>query len=111
MTFHADFWVVAGTTAPVIALSSVLANGDVFKIYMDLTEITGKTTGSVPFWKWPYNVVGFWYWVAGAVTFLQAFTLFFSLMSLVQGHDYAPTQLIAAGGALSLLILGGTTLI
>jgi hypothetical protein len=39
MTFHADFWVVAGTAAPVIALSSILVLGDQLQLDIDI-EIT-----------------------------------------------------------------------
>jgi hypothetical protein len=110
MTFHTDFWVVAGTAASVIALSSILVNGDVYQTYTQLARITGKTSGPVPMFKWPYSAITFWYFLALAVTYFQAFALYFSFMSLLQEHDYASTQLVAFGEFFSLFILGATTL-
>ncbi len=112
MTFHTDFWVVAGTASPVIALSSILVNGDFFQIDLDLTRVTGKAPGDIRFWEWPseYYAMSFWYLITEAITFLQAATLLFSLMSLALEHNYVSTTLIAATECLSLAVLGLSTL-
>jgi hypothetical protein len=108
ISFNADFWVVLGTAAPVIALSAILVNSDMLRLNQDLSRITGKDI--VPFWKWPYYPVALWGLLALAVTFIQALTLFASLMSLVQGRNYAPAEPMAVVETLSIMGLAMCTL-
>lgn len=112
MTFHTDFWVVVGTAAPVIALSTILVSGDQLQVGIDLEITTGKAPGDIPLWKWPeeYYAMFFWYLVTTVITFLQAATLFFSLMSLVQEHNYVSTTFVAAAESASIVLLGLSTL-
>lgn len=111
MTFHADFWVVAGTAAPVIALSSILVLGDLLKMHQDVGRVMGmEGKGLIPVWEWPYSIGTFEYLLALTVTVLQAAILFFSLMSLAQEHNYAPTAPIAVAESISLMALSLITL-
>lgn len=112
MTFRADFWVVTGTAAPIIALSVILVNGDLLQIDLDLSRVTGKEPGDIPVREWPseYFAMVLWYMVTFVITLFQAATLLLSLMSLAQEHNYVSTKLIGATESLSLVVLGLATL-
>jgi hypothetical protein len=110
MTFHADFWVVAGTAAPVIALSSILVLGDLLRTQQDIGRIAGREMQTLPVWKWPFYLTLPSFTATYIVTLLQAITLFSSLMSLVQERNYLPTTVIAVAESFSLVVLGFTTL-
>ena len=71
MTFHADFWVVLGTAAPVIALSSILVLGDLLKLVQDFGRVMGMEPGPVPVWEWPFSITTFWYLVAELLFFFK----------------------------------------
>jgi hypothetical protein len=113
MSFHADFWVVAGTAAPVIALSSILVSGDQLQLAADLARATRNELRDIPFWRWPgeYRSMYLWYMVTGIVTAGQALILFASLMSLVQESNYVPPTLTALAESASLIILSASILI
>ena len=111
MTFHVDFWVVAGTAAPVIALSSILVNGDQIQIGIDLEITTGKAPAEIPFWRWPEQYYGmfFWYIITVVITMCQAGTLFASLYSLAKEFNLVSPSLVAEAECLSIILLGLST--
>jgi hypothetical protein len=112
MTFHADFWVVAGTAAPIIALSSILVNGDQIQVGIDLERATGKVRADIPFRKWPseYYPIFFWYIVTVVIDLFQAITLFVSLMSLAQESNFLSPAFVAVAELFSLVFLTASTL-
>jgi len=113
MTYHPDFWVVAGTAAPVIALSSILVNGDQVQLMRELERATGKKAKSTPLLKWPreFYAVSALSVVAAVITALQAAALLFSLLSLAQESDSVPPKLVAGVEVGGLFMLAFTTLI
>ena len=112
MTFHADFWVVAGTAAPVIALSSILVNGDQAQLLRELERATGKKLKSTSSLKWPseFYFVVFSSMLVSVITMLQTAVLSISLASLAQESNYASPSLVIAFEFFSLFLLGVTTL-
>lgn len=113
MTFHADFWVVAGTAAPIIVLSSILVTADQLQLDIDIEITTGKAPADIPFWQWSdlQHSSFFWGSVMEAVILIQTLVLAVSLQNLAQGSNYwlSPTPVIIAEFS-SLLLLAVSTL-
>jgi len=113
MSFHADFWVVTGTAAPVIALSSILVLGDQLQLGIDIEITEGKAPRDIPLWEWPSEYYGMftWYFVTSIIIFLQALVLAVSLQNLAQESNYwlSPTPVIIAEFS-SLILLAVSTL-
>jgi hypothetical protein len=113
MSFHENFWVVTGTAAPVIALSSILVIRDQFQVAADITEAkVYEGYDDVPIWKMPKKFQYIFFWSLAPLILIigQAVMLYASLMSIVQGSDYFPTKLAAIAMVLSLGILSTCTL-
>lgn len=113
MTFHADFWVVTGTAAPVIALSSILVLGDQLQLDIDIEITEGRAPGDIPFREWSELQRSSFFWgsVMGAVILIQALVLAVSLQNLAQESNYwlSPTPVMIAE-FFSLLLLAVSTL-
>lgn len=108
MTLHTDTWVVAGTAAPVIALSSMLVLSDQLQIKVDLDTSLGR----IPFKKWPSRERGmfFSYFIVSVVTMFQAFVLAGALISLTYQINFVPILIVIIGEVLSLALLVNSTL-
>jgi|ERR1017187_161490 hypothetical protein len=86
MTFHADFWVVVGTAAPIIALSTILVSGDQLQLDIEVEISTGKAPGDIPFRQWSdlQHSSFFWGMVTAIIIPAQAGTFAISLLSLTR---------------------------
>lgn len=113
MSFHADFWVVVGTAAPVIALSTILVSGDQLQLDIEIEISTGKAPGDIPFRQWSdlQHSSFFWGMVTGIIIAAQAGTFAVSLQNLAQESNYwlSPTPVMIAE-FFSLLLLAVSTL-
>jgi hypothetical protein len=78
MAFHADFWVLAGTTSPVVALAAVVSAGST------LAALSGEKRPGARLIK------GFTYFICLLNIALQAVVAQAALTSLATGHDSEP---------------------
>lgn len=103
MSFHADFWVVAGTAAPVIAISSILVLSDQVQLRADLSEVMDAT----PFREWDsmYRSIFLWFAATTIITAGQAATLVISLLSLLYESNQLPPTVVAVFQGMSLFYL------
>lgn len=111
MTFHADFWVVAGTAAPIIALSTILVSADQLQLAIDFEEASRMPRGA-SIWKWSEDRWAIFGWsiVTLIIIVLQAIILLFSLLSLVQQSNYFDPVRVALAESASLALLGVTSM-
>jgi hypothetical protein len=112
MTYHPNFWLAAATAAPVIALSSILVNGDQLQLMRELERAMGKRLKGTPFLKWSREArqVLFSYSIVSVVTVLQALALSVCLFSLASEFDLWPPKLVAAFEIFGLFMLISGTL-
>jgi len=93
MAFHADFWVVVGTVAPVIALASIVSASDSVAITTkwpkspDRLKRREKINEKAPIF-WPYLL-------SSLNLSLQSFLLLTSLFSLATTKNFLPPSLVA----------------
>jgi hypothetical protein len=94
MAFNETFWVVAGTSAPVIALANLLAVGDGWSLRYSF-EIFGLNTKTDPLRQVirAGTRAGDWLFFVGAVNpILQAGVLLIALASIDDGVDMIPPR-------------------
>ncbi len=111
MSFHADFWVVVGTAAPVIALSTILVSGDQLQLDIEIEISTGKAPGDIPFRQWSdlqYSSF-FWGMVTGIIILAQAGTFAVSLLSLTRESNVLSPTLVTVAEFFSLGVLAVST--
>jgi hypothetical protein len=107
MSFHADFWVVAGTAAPIIALSAILVDSDQLQLAIDL-EVASGMPEDIPMWKWTADRWAIFGWsvITLIITFFQALILAVSLLSLAGQSNYFSPVSVALAESASLVLLG-----
>ncbi len=76
VAFHADFWVVTGTAAPVIALAAVVQASDAL-----VAVLPARDQGDAR------AVAMASYWIAGGNLMVQVAVLTLSLLSLADGSN------------------------
>ena len=102
-SFNSDFWVLTGTTAPVIALACIVLFGDLvalardtYRVYQDM-----KTRAS-------YNLVAishFSYTLNGANIAFQGVILYAAMSSISDGKNFFSMSYVAYYESLSLAAL------
>lgn len=109
MTYHPDFWVVAGTASPVIALSCIVIAGNQLNIVLTLIR-QRRTASNSPYY--PVLIIAILGLVFNVVSFaFEAETLLFSLGSLAKEEDFASTLLVTDEQYISLIFLFSATLL
>lgn len=103
MAFHADFWVVAGTAAPVILLAQIVVAGDAL-------VARAAARGTVPseprlLKRRQLKVAAISYGLSGANIGLQGTILLGSLASLDQEQNIVPTPAVGFAEVLGMLML------
>jgi hypothetical protein len=102
VAFHSDFWVVAGTAAPVIALAAVVAVKDILPGLELLPRGKGRRASTVAYYSAAYNLV------------MQTAVLGVSLESLSEGQDFFPrwpVTITKCAGIVALVVSGVATLL
>jgi hypothetical protein len=101
--FNSGFWVLIGTTAPVIALACIVLLVDQLDLLGDINETRPATQARIP-----YNLVfrsSFAYFINAADIAFQAGTLLAALLSVSQNRNYVSTFDISVWESFSLIIL------
>lgn len=101
--FNSDFWVLVGTTAPVISLACIVLLGDQLNLSRDVVK-AHETTHT----RTSYNLVflsSFSYFINAANITFQAAVLFAALISVSQDQSYWSMYYISIYESLSLLAL------
>jgi hypothetical protein len=78
MAYHADFWVLAGTTSPVVALAAVVSAGSTLAALSGEKRLSARLIKGVAYFICLLNIA------------LQAVVAQAALTSLAAGHDSVP---------------------
>jgi hypothetical protein len=119
VTFHETFWVVTGSTAPVVALAAIISARDIAHDTGVITDPVGEmvaahVTGSKMERAYGYYrrwaLVGYAQWLAQLVNIvLQALLLTVSLLSIAYQRNVFPIWIgvtVAVGGVGLLAVTG-----
>lgn len=119
MTFHETFWVVTGSTAPVIALAAIISAKDIAHDTGVITDpvgelvaahVTGPKMEQAHSYYRRWALVGYGQWLAQLVNVcLQALLLTVSLLSIAYQRNVLPVWVgvaVAVGGVVLLAVTG-----
>jgi hypothetical protein len=105
-----NFWLLAGTAAPVIALANVVLFGDTVKLMLDFRSIRKRSTATAEQKKWAEK--GYKFAVASAAMsylnmFAQTITLFYALLYFLIGKSGIPGKIAEIILTAGMAILAG----
>jgi hypothetical protein len=119
VTFHETFWVVTGSTAPVIALAAIISAKDIAHDTGVITDpvgemvaahVTGPKMEQAHSYYQRWALVGYGQWLAQLVNVcLQALLLTVSLLSIAYQRNVLPVWVgiaVAVGGVVLLAVTG-----